>query len=110
MGQVDPVGLGRELEVFAGGVECPRATGLGQRQLGFVGAEQHPLQQLAVGGLVVNGQGVVTDLLGRDDAHHLPGLQARDGCVLLDLFKLQHGAPLAVGCRGRNSPAPGSGS
>ena len=31
-----------------------------------------------------------------DDAHHLPGLQARDGCVLLDLFELQHGAPLVV--------------
>ncbi len=93
VGQVDPVGLGGKFEVLAWGVEGPWAAGFGQRQVGLVGAEQHPLAQRAVGGLVVNGEGVVTDRLCRDDAYHLPGFQARDGRVLLDLFELQHAQP-----------------
>jgi hypothetical protein len=90
VGQVDAVGLGGELELVARRIEGPGAPRFGQRQLGLVGAEQHPLQQLAVGGLVVDSEGVVTDRLGRDNAHHLSGLQARDGRVLLDLFEFQH--------------------
>ena len=87
--EVDAVGLGGELEVLAGGIEGPGAAGLGQGQLGLVGAEQHLLQQLAVGGLVVDGEGVIADRLGGDDAHDVPRLQARDGGVLLDVFEFE---------------------
>ena len=90
MRQVDPVGLDRQFEILSRRIEGPGTTGLGHRQLGLVGAEQHPLQQFAVRCLVVNGEGVeiVTeaDRLRSDDAHHLPGFNARNGGIFLDLF------------------------
>ena len=88
--QVDAPSLGSELESIARRIKSPRAPRLGQREVRFISAKQHPLAQRAIGGFVVDGQRVTTDWLGRDNADHLPRFQARDGSVLLDLFELQH--------------------
>jgi hypothetical protein len=96
VGQVDSKGLDDQLEVRARGVKGPGTTRLGQRQVGLVAAEQHPLVQGAVRRLVVHRDGVVPHGLGGHHANHGAGFQARHLRVLLDIFQLQHRVPMTT--------------
>ncbi len=97
MRQIDPISFGSELEFLSGCIECPRATGFGQRQIGFVGTEEHALQQLAVRGLEIDGECVVADRFRSDDANNVPRLNTGDGRVFLDIFEFKHGYTFSDG-------------
>ena len=58
VGQVDAVGLRRQLEGLAGGVKGPGPAGDGQVEVRLLAAKQHDLAKLAGGGLVIDGDGV----------------------------------------------------
>ncbi len=109
VGEVDAVGLRRQFEGLAGGVEGPGPAGDGQGEVGLVAPEEHALAELAGGGLVIDGDGVGADGLGGDDAHHLARFQAADDGVGPEGFQGGEHGPSVRGGAGLEALPGGTG-
>jgi hypothetical protein len=56
----------------------------------LVSPKEHPLQNGAIDGLVIDRQSIVTNSLSGDDSNRGVGVYAGDRGMFLDLFELQH--------------------
>ena len=93
--EMNPECLCGELEILPRRVECPGAAGFCQEESGFVGSEEHPLQNNSFNRLVVDGKSMIPDKLCRDYPDRAVGIYTRDRRLIFDLFQLQHVLPIS---------------